>query len=245
MPMTSPFRPRRLRRACPSILALALLSLMGLAVSSAAEAPHPLAASDEVLHYRWHLGSFLGALASLFFPSEGDGELSFRRDASGDLVTELQITSEKSREGEYFRYGAEIDADKGTTVRAWSSYRWRGKVREKRADIEGEKVVDVASGIYAIRRDPPEKPRPMEIWSDDETYPVIVIPLGQETWTASGGRSVETRHFSVRGVRMHDRPYWKERLDLWLTTDGAAVPVQIVLQRSLATVSLELTDLSR
>jgi hypothetical protein len=105
-------------------------------------------------------------------------------------------------------------------------------------------VLDVAAGIFAIRRDPPDKSRRMEIWSDGKVYPVVVIPLGVETRKLPGG-TIQTRHYSIRGVNLPDRRKWKGKMDLWLATDAAATPVEILISRNLADVRMELKSLPR
>jgi Protein of unknown function (DUF3108) len=161
---------------------------------------------------------------------------------NGDYVTELVITSEHSRDGEFWRYGSRIDADSGFAQRAWSSYRWRGEAKSKQDDLVGDSVMDVVSGIYAIRRDPPTAARHMEIWSDGQIYPVVVIPKGDEA-RAIGGRKVPTRHYTVRGYKTPDGRFWKGALELWLAKDAAATPVEIHITRDLAALQLRLQEL--
>ncbi|HEY4563227.1 MAG TPA: DUF3108 domain-containing protein, partial [Thermoanaerobaculia bacterium] len=128
-------------------------------------------------------------------------------------------------------------------IRAWSSYSWRGETKSKSSPIEQTGVLDIASGIYAIRQNPPDKPRRMEIWSDGKIYPVLVIPLGVEGRRMQDGRKMDLRHFSIRGIDVPDREKWKGKLDLWLARDDAATPVEILLSRNLADVHLELKPL--
>lgn len=194
---------------------------------------------DEEFRYDWQLRNFVGAIAGLFLPNQGEGSLTFKTEKNGHVRTELTITSTDTRHGEYFRYGSEIDAKTLQPIRAWSSYSWRGESKSKSEDIDEKGVLDIASGIYSIRHDPPLKPRRMEIWSDGKTYPVVVIPLGAETRTV-GKDKVETRHFSVRGVDLPNRNRWKGKLDLWLAKDGAATPVGILISRNLADVRMDL-----
>ena len=80
-------------------------------------------------------------------------------------------------------------------------------------------MLDIASGIYSIRQNPPTKTRRMEIWSDGTIYPVVVIPVGVETRQMKGGKKIEVRHFSIRGIDVPDRGKWKGKLDLWLARD--------------------------
>ena len=209
---------------------------MTLPAGPAAGQPPP---RPESFHYRWHLGGFGGVIAGLFLPSQGDGVLSFTPE-DDTLTSELLITSEQSRAGEYWRYGAAVDRDDLSAKRVWSSYRWKGKSNSKSQEIDQPDVIDVASGIYAIRRDPPTVPRQMDIWSDGHTYPVVVIPRGEETREVAGEK-VPTRHYSVRGYDAPGRSRWKGSLELWLAEDPAATPVEIRIQRSLADLRLELT----
>ncbi len=219
-------RPLRAALAAPIALALAVSP-------AAARQEH-----DETFRYRWQLKNLVGTIAGLFLPNQGEGSLTIEQQANGNLRTELYITSPKSREGEYWRYGSEIDPDTLNAVRAWTSYKFRGEEKSRSESVARQGVQDVASGIYSIRRDPPEKPRQMEIWSDGKVYPVVVHPLGAE-WRQLPGGKVLTRHYSVRGVPAAGRR-WKGKLDIWLAADEAATPVEIRLSRNLADVHLVL-----
>lgn len=221
----------RIRRLLLTLVAVALLA-------SARPGFGQRKPLDEEFRYRWQLRNFVGSVAGLFLPNQGEGELTFKR-TNGHLRSELMITSGASRQGEYFKYGSEVDISTLQPVRAWSSYSWRGESKHKSSEIEQEGVLDVASGIYAIRSDPPEKPRRMEIWSDGKIYPVVVIPLGTET-RKIGNRKVDVRHYSIRGINLQGRRRWKGKLDLWLARDEAATPVEILISRNLADVHLEL-----
>jgi uncharacterized protein DUF3108 len=194
---------------------------------------------DEEFRYAWQLRNLVGVVAGLFLPNQGEGSLTFKTQKNGHLRTELTITSDASREGEFFRYGSEIDTETLQPIRAWSSYSWRGETKTKSEEIEQQGVLDIASGIYAIRRDPPAKPRRMEIWSDGKIYPVVVMPLGEEVRKV-GDAKVATRHFSIRGLEAPGRRKWKGKLDLWLAKDDAATPVGILISRNLADVRMDL-----
>jgi hypothetical protein len=213
------------------------------AVAAVALALAAAAAADdgEEFRYRWRLANFAGRVAGLFLPTTGEGQLTFTPH-DGRLTTELLITSERSRDGEFWRYGSEVDAASLDSRRAWSSYRWRGESKSKSAEIDAHGVKDVVAGIYAIRRDPPAAPRPMAIWSDGKTYPVVVIPRGVEPRRVAG-RVVVARRFSIRGVDVAGGRRWKGKLELWLTDDAAAAPVELHISRSLADLRLELVEL--
>ena len=196
----------------------------------------------EEFQYRWQLRNFIGNLAGLFLPNQGEGSLTFRKDGNGHLTSELTITS-SSAQGEYFRYGSEVDTRTLQPIRAWSAYSWRGETKTKSAPIEQQGVLDVASGIYSIRQNPPDKARRMEIWSDGKIYPVVVIPLGDENRKMRDGKKIAVRHYSIRGIEAPGRRKWKGKLDLWLARDAAATPVEIMISRNLADVHMELKSL--
>jgi len=216
-----------------------LAGVLTLLVAGAAAIAQPRGQNEE-FQYRWQLGNFLGSIAGLFLPNHGDGALTFKPVGDGHLRSELTITSNAARQGEYFTYGSEVDARTLRPIKAWSSYSWRGKSNSKEEPIEQAGVLDIAAGIYSIRQDPPTKTRRMEIWSDGKVYPVMVIPLGLDRRRLAGGKLTQLRHFSIRGVDLPDRDRWKGKLDLWLSRDEAATPVEILLSRNLADVHLEL-----
>jgi hypothetical protein len=217
---------------------LGLLIAVGLVVGAGTgnAQTRPL---DEDFRYRWELSNFVGRIASVFLPGQGDGSLMFKIQPNGNLRSELTITSPDSQRGDYFRYGSEVDADTLKPVRAWSSYHWRGKTKSKDESVDRTGVLDIAAGIYSIRRDPPRTTRRIEIWSDGRTYPVEIVPQGVEQRTISG-RQVLARHFVIRGVEIDGERSWKGRLELWLSTDSTAKPLAITLSRNLADVRLEL-----
>lgn len=212
---------------------------LALLVAGATAIAQPRGQNEE-FQYRWQLGNFLGSLAGLFLPNHGDGALTFKPVGDGHLRSELTITSNAAKQGEYFTYGSEVDARTLRPIKAWSSYSWRGKSNSKEEPIEQTGVLDIASGIYSIRQDPPAKTRRMEIWSDGKVYPVMVVPLGLDRRRLADGKLTQLRHFSIRGVDLPDRERWKGKLDLWLSRDEAATPVEILLSRNLADVHLEL-----
>jgi len=227
------------RAAAVLVAILWILPAVGRAAEPAAPAPPP----NEEFHYRWSLHNFLGTLAGLFRPNHGDGELTFKTDDNGHLKSELMITSPAAG-GDFWRYGAEIDAARLQPLRAWSSYRWRGKAKSENQEITQQGVIDIVSAIYSIRNDPPDRPRRLSIWSDEKVYPVLISPRGRERRTLPAG-TVDTRHYAIRGIDTGEGRFWKGKVDLWLATDPAATPVVIQISRSLADVRLQLTPLPK
>ena len=209
-----------------------------LLLPSAGGSAESVAPANEEFRYRWQLRNFVGAIAGLFLPNQGEGSLTFER-TNGHLKSELTITSPQSKQEGYFRYGSEVDIQTLQPIRAWSSYSWRGESKSKNEAVKKEGVLDVAAGIYAIRSNPPLKPRRMQIWSDGKIYPVVVIPVGTEVRNLPRGK-VTARHYSIRGVNLRGERRWKGKLDLWLATDEASTPVEILISRNMADVRMEL-----
>lgn len=218
-----------------------LLSLLVAAVM-ASPAPALPEHGRERLVYEWNLGGFLGRLAAVVLPGRGDGTLAARPVDEG-LELELLITSPHSEKGDYWRYAAIIDPDSGRTLHAESSYRYRGKSKEKEADLRDQEVVDVASGIHWIRETRPEEPAALRIWSDGKIYPVVVESRGWQQRSIDG-RLHSVEWFSVRARKVEGEPEWKGSLDLYLAPGDDAEPLEIVVDRKWARVRLELVEVS-
>jgi hypothetical protein len=221
-----------------------LVKIAGNAARPAAsgQGPSAVALADERLDYRWRVQGLFGAVAGLFFPSHGEGQLTRKTLPNGNLESELWITSGADDEPDFFRYGAETSVASGTTIRAWSSQLWRGKRKEKSSPVAEAGVIDVASAIQRLRTDRPAGRRRMEIWSDGKLYPVEVRSLGNERLEIAG-RKLQATHVAVRPLTEPDRRVWKGELDLWFADDAASTPVRILVSRSPARVLLELERL--
>jgi uncharacterized protein DUF3108 len=213
-----------------------LLCLLFGATAAAGSNPAP---APEVIRYHWRLQGLRGALAGFILPNQGSGSLTTAGAADGHLTSELVITAPASRNGEFWRYGAELDPQAGTTVRAWSSYLFRGERKSRKTELAGQNVMDVASGIYLLRRNPPTVPTPMRIWSDGKIYAVTAIPRGLEL-RGNGKQARRARHVSIVAAPQPGKAPWKGRLELWLTDDEAATPVEILIERGWAAVRLEM-----
>lgn len=210
---------------------LAFVTLLGASPAVAAER----------FHYHWTLDGFVGALASLFVPSRGEGELTYEPIEGGRERGELLVTSKQSKGNEYFRYGTVWEPATRRTISASSDLVWRGETKSKRADLEGENLIDVVSAIQLLRRTPPDNALRLEIWSDGRLYPVIVLPRERAKRKLPDGE-VTARRYSVHGVPVPDRRFWKGELDLWIADDPTATPVEIVVSRRGARVRLVLAE---
>ncbi|MDY7091945.1 MAG: DUF3108 domain-containing protein [Acidobacteriota bacterium] len=196
---------------------------------------------NEQFHYRWRLTNLLGFFAGLFFPSRGEGVLSFEINEAGHLASQLHITSRETESDEFWLYGAVIDPRQMRTLRAWSAYKYGDKNKRKDQEVNESGVVDVASGIYRIRQDPPKQPTPMRIWSDGKIYSVRVVPRGVEE-VKVGDEVVAARLYSIRNNPDSEDREWKGELDLWLAQNDQATPVRILIKRSGLGVLLTLED---
>ena len=214
---------------------MALLVFTTLIPTSAASAT---VVDEERLQYKWKLGGFKGVVIRLFVPGTGEGELKTRRDPSGNLVSELHISSSSARDGDFWRYGAEIDDSSRRTIRAWSSRRFRGESKEKESELEREDVIDLASSIFFLRRELPREEAETHIWSNGRIYQVTVKPTGRSARLIDG-RAVRTRSYSLRGS---GEPVWRGRFDLVLAEDETATPLEITVARDGLRVHLELVQ---
>ena len=207
----------------------------------AAETPSPPAEGERFV-YRWELKKLGALLGGILLPGHGQGLLTLEPRGEDRLLTELLITSPQSDAGEYYRYGSEIDSSDFRTLEAWTSYLWRGEEKSRRAEIEEEGVIDVASGIHKIRHLQPTTPTPMRIWSEGKIYPVLVSYMGEEVRKLPGGRRVPARHYLIRGREVPGGREWKGHMDLWIARDEEATPIEIHFDRTLLGVRLKLAE---
>ena len=208
-------------------MALFLAGVLGFATlgSSAAE---PVAdEQNEVIHYRWKMLGVAGLVARLLFPARGHGVLSTRREGAGRLASELRIASRGAGADEFWAYGSTIDPRVPEVLVAWNASRFRGRDKRKETDLAGSAVIDIPSSIYLLRTHPPRAPKKMRIWSDGKIYPVTLIPGGRVSRRIGGTRRT-LQHFSIEGRREPGERRWKGHLEVWLTLDEAAVPVEIL-----------------
>lgn len=202
----------------------------------------------EQFDYRWSLAGFKGAVARIFVPGRGEGRLTTVSSSGDDhaelLTTELLISSTDGKTDEFWLYGAEIDPAEKRTVRSWSAQRFRGKSRRKERDAEEIEALDLASSIYYLRRELPDAASEQLIWSSGRLNPVLIQP-GERGVALWNGREVATRSYSIKGVSKPGRPRWEGNMDLVLTDDEDAIPLEIAVMRSGLRIRLELVEVER
>ncbi len=208
----------------------ALLLVLGFGVAGAARAEPTLkaAAGDERLVYKWKIEGIKGLILRLVAPGRGEGSLTTILNPEGEFETELHMSAEHRRKGDFWRYGSSVDPVAQRSLRAWSKQKIGDDERVREADLRGEDVIDLASGILLVRRDPPQVPRRMRIWSSGRLYPVVVEPLG-ESRTEFRGRPARVRIYAITGYRVPGEREWKGGLELYLADDESATPVEMAV----------------
>ena len=210
----------------------------------ATEASQPALATlpnAERLVYRWRLQGLAGFIARLFVPGRGEGLLETRPVGEGRLQTELRITSTKAGEEEYWIYGATIDPEGDRTLSAWNESHFRGREKRRAADLEGDEILDVPSGIRFLRRARPASPVRRRLWTDGKVYPVEFRREGRESRQV-GGRTVVADLYTVRGVKVEGERYWDGGLDVWMSTGEPPTPLEILYRSGRGRVDLELVE---
>lgn len=205
-------------------LAVALLSA---AVATAEPTLRP-SAGDEMLVYTWKVEGIKGLILRLVAPGRGEGSLTTVLNPRGHFETELHMSAEKRRQGDFWRYGSSVDPGSQRSLRAWSAQKIGDDEKSRQADLEGEDVIDLASGILLVRRDPPTSRRLMRIWSSGRIYPVVIEPQG-ETWTEFRGRRTRLGIYSIRGYSVPGEREWKGGIELHLADDRSATPVEMIV----------------
>ena len=215
-------RPMSVKR----IGALVLGCLLALPMAVRAEPTLQAAAGDERLVYRWKVEGVKGLILRLVAPGRGEGSLTTVLNPEGHLETELHMSAEKRRKGDFWRYGSSVDPVAKRSLRAWTAQKIGDKERAREADLEDDDLIDLASGILLVRRDPPTLRRRMRIWSNGKLYPVVIEPRGEARGNFRGRRS-RIRIYAIRGYRVPGEREWKGGLELHLADDPSATPVEM------------------
>ena len=226
-----------LRRRILGVLVAAAFAAQG----AAAEPTLKAASSDEQLEYNWRIEGIKGLLLRLVAPGKGEGTLTTVLNEQGHFETELHISAARRRRGDFYLYGSAIDPRTRRSVRAWSAQRIGEKSKSREADLENDDVIDLASGILLVRREPPSERRQMRIWSNGKLYPVTIEPLGERR-ASFRGREVAVRGYGIRGRRVAGEREWRGGLELYLADDASATPVEIYVLNKGVRVRLLLDE---
>ena len=102
-------------------------------------------------------------------------------------------------------------------------------------------VIDLASGIYHLRHNPPAETIRATLWSDGDRYLTEVEPLRPERRKISGHK-LEVQGFKVRGVKNPGHEEFDATFTVYFTRDGRATPVEILGKRGWVKLRIELTE---
>ena len=220
---------------------LLLLGCLAQAGTAGAETTLEAAAGDEVLVYRWKLEGIKGLIVRLVAPGRGEGSLTTVLNDDGNFETELHMSAESRRKGDFWRYGSSFDQEQKRSLKAWTAQRIGNKERAREADLEDDDVIDLASGILLVRNDPPKQRRKLRIWSSGRLYPVIIEPrgVGQAEFR---GQQVGVRRYAIRGYRVPGEREWNGGLELVLADDESATPVEMFVLNKGVRARLELDE---
>lgn len=199
------------------------------------------AAGDEQLAYEWRVEGIKGLLVRLVGPGRGEGTLTTISNPAGELETELYISAEDRRAGDFYLYGSAIDPSTRRSLRAWTAQRIGKKARERKADLEDDDVIDLASGILLVRRDRPAERRRMRIWSNGNLYPVVIEPLGERR-ASFRGRQATVRGYAISGDPTREGRPWNGGIELHLADDPSATPVEIFVVNKGVRVRMRLDE---
>jgi len=208
------------------IVGLALGCALALAAAAGAEPKLEAGPGDEKLVYSWRVEGFKGFFLRLVAPGRGEGSLTTVLNAEGHFETELHMSAKSRRQGDFWRYGSSVDPEAQRSLRAWTAQKIGDKERAREEDLEAADVIDLASGILLVRRDPPSEPRRMRIWSNGKLYPVLIEPRGGGR-AEFRGRPVTVRRYAITGYRVPGEREWNGGLELLLADDPSSTPVEM------------------
>ena len=208
------------------ICGLMLVFCLAMTGTAAAEPTLTAAAGDEKLVYQWKVEGIKGIILRLVAPGRGEGSLTTVLNEEGHFETELHMSAERRRQGDFYRYGSSVDLEAKRSLRAWTAQKIGDKEKSGEADLADGELIDLASGILLIRRDPPTLRRRMRIWSNGKEYPVVVEARG-EGQTSFRGRQTKVRIYSISGYHVPGEREWKGGLELHLADDESATPVEM------------------
>ena len=107
--------------------------------------------------------------------------------------------------------------------------------------VEQDDVIDFASAIYHLRKNPPTEPTRFTIWNQGKTYPVQVRPLKPERRKVSGTKT-EAQGYEISGVKVDGEAAFKERFTLYFARDGSSTPLEITGKRGWVKLRIQLVE---
>ncbi len=222
------------------------------------------------MRYSWRLRGGLAWIASIRFPTSGEGTLkTISREGSEKVVdSELRITASNPRDTGFYFYQSQIEDAGSTTLMSYHGYSWGKSSRRERTlfdyvkrlarisrESTGEETEnrvkpiphrnmrDILTGIYFLRRNASTLQAPLisEIYSEGKLYPVVFRP-GERIEFVVGAEKIVGREFTISAAAGEKRR-WPGAVRVWLSEDDRRLPLRIEVQKSLAVVQLNLTSI--
>lgn len=238
---------------------LAVVSSVGL---SASELECDGSTHVDQASYTWDLGGAFGWVLGFAFPDEGKGWLRTER-GDREIYSELEVRSKKERD--FYRYESRMRSKTLETRMSYHAYSWGKRSRSERtrfdydrleATIEkdssrsgkGTKIEkipnrslkDVLTGIEFLRQNlnAIRGSIDSEIYSDGDLYPIRYRNLGTKRGKLDG-KSVTLRGFEI-AARPGDGDKWPGGVEIWMTIDPRAIPVEISIVQPYVSLDLVL-----
>ena len=226
----------------------------------------PTPTAGEELRYSWKMRGVLAWLARLRFPTSGSGTLQTRLNEDKDISSELKISSTENA-GDFYVYQSEIDPASGKTLVTYHGYSFSGRNRNERTEFDydtrramiekrdtekGSRVEkkskpmppgdlrDVVTAIYYLRTraDKIDKQMRSSVYSDGKLYPVLFTPEGKKTYEHDG-KKVSALVFRISATPEMAKK-WPGDVVVWLSNDAERYPLRIEMQKSYASLQLDL-----
>lgn len=250
------------------ILITAFAAALMAASSWAAELNCHGPSNVEDFHYKWRMRGGLAWVAGLVFPTSGVGELKtvFPRDGEHSINSELLITSADGHSG-FYVYESQMDEGGQKTLMTYHGYAWKNKSRKERTifdyikrlahihketpdkqwdrtePLPPESLRDVLTAIYFLRQNATtiQLPITTRIYSDGNSYPVIIRSTDRRTFT------IEGKEINAVGFEIVDAPggkrKWPGGVKVWVSEDERRIPFRIEIEQSMASLQLDLQSI--
>lgn len=220
----------------------------------------------EDFRYTWRIKGGLSIIAGLIFPTSGVGQLKTSYPVGTDhtINSELLITS-RDRSG-FYVYESEIDSSGEKTLMSYHGYAWKNKSRKERTvfdypkklarlhketpekqwdrvlPLPADSLRDILTAIYFLRQHGPTIHGPMTttIYSDGNSYPVLLKPVERRTFDIEGQRVGAMGFQIVDAPNNNSGKKWPGGVSVWISEDARRIPFRIEIQQSMASLQLEL-----
>lgn len=247
-----------------ALAALLLLAVPAMAAELNCHGP----SNVEDFRYSWRMRGGLSLVAGLIFPTSGVGQLKTQFPSGNDhtINSELLITS-RDKSG-FYVYESEMDGAGDKTLMSYHGYAWKSKSRKERTlfdyvkrlahmhketpekqwdrvePLPADSLRDILTAIYFMRQNATgiRAPITTTIYSDGNSYPVLMRPIQRRTFDIQGQR------VAALGFEIVDAPHtggkkWPGGVRVWISDDARRIPFQIEIQQSMASLELQLDSI--